>query len=248
MEVIKGGAGGGSRKPYQKKTTPVPKFVEDDDAPVVTKRRARSVPEETSEVQLPTRIQVRSTNGMRAICPGTVWRQAPFKWDPQAFGVESERIHDRIIESSTQDQSLLGFLEDPEAPLIYGVSGNPDDAKAKLFAAYLVEAHIQRLGNRARVVWHTLYGQFGNPLLADYEKSDSRDWPTLLVLTNLTAGSTNFKLEKARDLIQRFDDIPRIVVSAGEDPISFHSTRLYTEINALAYFADSMIKRRIEII
>ena len=246
MEVMKGGA----RKPYQRRSSPVPKFVEEDDspAPASSTRRARTAEPESSSIEIPTTIKVRATSALRSIVPGTVWRQAPFKWDPQAFGVESERVHDRVIEATTQNNSLTAFLEDPEAPIIYGVSGNPDDARAKLFAAYLVAAHTERLGLRANVVWHTLYGQFDNPLLREYDPVDGKASPTLLVLSNLTAGSTGVKLEKARDLIERFSEIPRIVVSAGEDPISFHSTRLYTQINALAYFPNSMIKRRIEII
>ncbi len=239
MEAVRGG----SRKPYQRSSAR-PKFVAEEEVP------RRVVPDSADdEIELPATIKIRSQAALRAIVPGTVWRQGAFKWDPQSFVAESERLRDdRVIDSRVQNNSLKAFLNDPQVPVIYGVSGNPDDAKAKLFAAFLAAAHIERVGARANVVWHCLYGSYDNPLLREYDPIDGKSSPTLLVLSNLTAGSTNVKLEKARDLIERFAEIPRIIVSAGEDPISFHSTRLYTEVNALAYFANTLIKPRVEII
>lgn len=231
MQEIKGG----TKRPYTRR---VPKY---DPA-----EEAKS--EDPEDPKLPNWIRVKSNVALRQIVPGNVWRQGAFKWDPQPFGVESERINDRVIEPRIQDQSLLNFMDDPTDPLIYGVCGNPDDAKAKLFAAHLVALHVAHLGTRANVVWHTLYGSFDNPMLREYDAVDGKASPTMVVISNVTASSTGVKLEKCRDLIERFSEIPRIIVAAGEDPISFHSTRLYTAVNALAYFSDAMMKRRIEIL
>jgi hypothetical protein len=198
--------------------------------------------------QLPAKIEVRQTPEMRSIVPGTVWRTSPFKWNPITFGLESERLNEKTIGSEVQDKSLRMFLDEPSYPYIYGVSGNPDDGDAKYFAAYLVQQHMQFMGLKANVVWHTLYGDFNNRILREYDEIDGKSPPSLIVLSNLTPNSTNVKLEKARDILERFADIPRIVVCAGEDPMSFFTTRLYSPIHALAYFSSTLVKKKFEVI
>jgi len=250
MNEVKGGA----KRPYVRKSQ-VPKYDPADEAQIapvsVPPPKARRAPAKAAaptDGQVPKTIAVRQNPLLRSIVPGHVWKCGAFRWDPIAFGVESEKLNDRIIESRVQDQSLLSFIEDPAEAVVYGISGNPDDTKAKLFAAFLVSIHLEKLGHKANVVWHTLYGGFDNSLLREYDPIDGKSDPTLIVLSNLTPASTNVKLEKARDLLQRFVNIPRLVICAGEDPLSFLTTRLYSEVNALAYFSENLVKRKIEII
>jgi len=193
---------------------------------------------------LPSVISVTRSSHVNSVVPASVWRQGSFRWNPLPFGVESEKLNDKIIEVSTQNRSLSEFIESPNRPVIYGIGGSPDDSKAKLFAAYLVQLHIDNNPN-ARVSWETMYGGYDNPLLKEYSYGGS---PTMLVLSNLTSTSTAMKLEKSRDLLERFSNIPRIVINAGEDPMSFLFTRLNVPINAIAYFSESIVKKRIEII
>jgi hypothetical protein len=159
------------------------------------------------------------------------------------FATESEQLNSRFVEPQTQDKSLAMFLKDTRTPMIYGVSGNPDDSKAKYFAAYLIAAHMKALGTDANPVWATLYGGFDNPYM-----NDDKAAPTMLVLCNMTPNSTTLKLEKARDLITKFADIPRIVVAAGMDPMSFLTTRLHVPIHGICYLAEGLMKSRVEII
>jgi hypothetical protein len=198
--------------------------------------------------EIPKRIEVKPSVSLREVVPGSVWKQGPFKWDPMAFACESEKLNEKVIEPIVQNKSLLQFMSEPDLPLIYCVSGNPDDAKAKLFAAYLVQIHQQRLGLKANVVWHTMFGGFDNPLLKEYDLIDGKAEPSMIVISNLTPNSPGLKLDKTRDLLERFENIPRIVVVAGEDPMSFMTTRLYSAINGLAYFSESLVKKKIEII
>lgn len=83
-------------------------------------------------------------------------------------------------------------------------------------------------------------GNFQNPAL--------QDEPTLLIMTNLTPRSSNVKYEKVRDLIERHSTIPKIIVIAGEDPISFAATRLHVPCHALAYFGSEVSKTFNEVI
>lgn len=159
----------------------------------------------------------------------SIWLQRPFKFDPMGFVPESNRIEQKIVDASKQEQSLAYFESNPNAPMIYVVAGNPDDSKAKYFASYLVEIHVKSQGSKADVIWETMTGSWESPAM-------KRDQPSLLVLSNLTDISSKVKLEKARDLIEKWPTIPRIIVCAGEDPISFAVNRLRTAAHGIAYF------------
>jgi hypothetical protein len=195
------------------------------------------------DTKLPTKIEVKALGQLKTVVPGHVWRTPPFKWRPVTFSTESEQLNNKFVEPSIQDRSLADFLDDPTTPMIYGVAGSPDDSKAKYFAAFLVAAHIKALGADANPVWATMYGGFDNPYIHD-EKAK----PTILVISNLTPNSTGIKLEKARDLLEHFADIPRIVVIAGMDPMSFLTTRLFSSIHGLAFFSEGLVKQKVEII
>jgi len=173
--------------------------------------------------------------------PGSVWATQPFRFDPQPFGVGGERIHERLYEASVQQESLNRFLENPMAPLAYGVGSEPDDARAKMFAAWLVQAYLDQVhASYSTVLWARLDSGFENRFL--------QEEPSLLVLTGLSPNSTAVKLEKARDLLEKNTHIPRIVVVAGEDPITFFKTRLYSPIHNLFFHSQGVIKRRVEVI
>ena len=198
-------------------------------------------------MDLPENIKVnRSLVGLHTI-PGSVFSCTPFRWRPQAFALESERLNEKIIDASVQDDSLLRFMENTSKPLIYGVAGNPDESKARYFAAYLASLHA-RDNQNSKIIWHNVYGGYNNDLIKEYQDTDSMYEPTMIVLCNLNIQSTNHKLEKAKDILERFDNIPRVVVCAGEDPISFLSTRLYSPINCMAYFSESLVKKKVEVI
>ena len=178
---------------------------------------------------------------MSGIVPGYVFRQAAFRFDPVSFGTENERLHERIYDADVQLKSLEEFSSDPKQPVVYCVSGSPDDSKALYFAAYLAELH-HRANKFSRIRWYSVTGGFKNDLL------DNGPELSMLVLSNLTVNSTSPKLEKARDLLVHYSNIPRIVVAAGEDPISFMTTKLHLPVHAIAYFSENLIKTRMEVI
>ena len=223
MDIIRAGKG----RPGQK---PVPKVKQVTAKPV-------------DDSELPNRIEVSQTGQAAAVVPGSVWRQPAFKWNPVAFATQSDELNEKFIEPSVQDSSLAKFLKTPFRPIVYGVAGNPDDMKAKLFAAYLLEAHCKRLGSDSNPWWINLVGGFDNPWI-----DRDRPRPSMIVLCNLTPQSTNQKLEKARDIIETYPDVPRIVVVAGADPLSFLATRLHVPVNGLAYFCEALVRQKIEVI
>lgn len=175
-------------------------------------------------------INIPKTSRSRSVVPGHVFRQVAFKWTPSAFAVEYEKFDGKLVTEKPQYDSLATFTANPAMKGIYSVSGNPDDMMAKYFAGYLVHLHMVATPS-ANVVWHPIYGGFDNKLLENPVQGI-----TMLVLTNLTPNATPVKLEKARDLLEYYSDIPRVVVSAGTDPMSFMCGKLYLPIHALAYF------------
>lgn len=225
-----------SKPAYEAEPEPIKKKKKPKEAQYVEAER------ENREAQLP-KIAVKNHPLVREKVPGSVFRQSAFRFDPMPFGLESNRLDERIIEASVQRNSLMGFMKDPIEPSIYCVSGNPDDLKAKYFAAFLVQEHI-RQHHEPRVVWYPMYGGYSNPLV---DRDPNLGDPTMIVMTNLTMIATNQKLEKARDILERFADTPRVVVAAGMDPISFMATRLFSPVNYVAYFGDTSVRTRIRI-
>ena len=89
------------------------------------------------------KIKVKDKKILAGTVHGSVWRQGDFRWEPAAFVIESQRLENKIVEASAQIECYEAFLEDPGRPMVYIVCGNPDDSKAKYFAAHLALAHKQ---------------------------------------------------------------------------------------------------------
>lgn len=162
-----------------------------------------------------------------------------FRFKPRAFVVENSKLEGKIIEASTQVDSLKRFMANPKQPVTFISAGNPDDVKARYFAAFLAvlhKKHIEGQGKRANVLWETMYGSFENPAMRVTED------PTLLVIDNLSAIPNRVKYDKTRDLLLRWSHIPKVLVVAGEDPVSFAAARLFKPCHGLAYFPGKISK------
>jgi hypothetical protein len=97
--------------------------------------------------------------------------------------------------------------------------------------------------NRTYPRWHTINGSFQDSLRdGDLIKS-----PSFLVISNVTVASTNTKLEKLRDLLRQYAQIPRVITLAGQDPITFANTKLFMGINYCMYLCKSSAVKDIEL-
>jgi hypothetical protein len=184
---------------------------------------------DSNSIALPKQIKVTQTRAIREIVPGDVWRQKFFPYKPTGFTAKSQELErgeedvPPLIDAKVQKDGLLAFLNNPLLPMTYIVTG--EEGMAEYFAAFLVQAHLERVGPAANVEWERMYNTYNNRLF------------------NLSPLSSETALGKARDILARFSDVPRIVVAAKEDPISFAATRLYAKsINAIAYFQNPLIK------
>lgn len=101
------------------------------------------------------------------------------------------------------------------------------DERAKFLAMSFMDAAIDQMRMGAQKgkrlpLWHRVLGNYQDPIRDAKERTNY----SMLVLTNVGPDSTNVKIEKVRDILEIHDNIPRIVVVNGSDPVSFFADKL----------------------
>lgn len=179
-------------------------------------------------------IKIPKRAGALKFIPGIVWSCRPFKFLPKTFCLDHPQLSKtKFFDKNIQIESLEHWKQNTTVPRIYVCTSSPDDLTAKYFASYLIVQHLQQLKNKANVVWEEL-----NSSYSDYDTDVCK--PTLLVLSGLCVDSSKVRLEKARDLVNKYYDIPRIVIGGGTDPITFASVYLRTPVNSIFYSISSL--------
>ena len=116
---------------------------------------------------------------------------------------------------------------------VLAISSTPNDSRAKLLACLIMQRAIvaQEDQNKQIVMpkWHNVYGGYVDKL-RDSAKEEN---PSLLVLSNITQNCTNMKLEKIRDNLEIFSNIPRIVTLSEKEPLTFFHERLKYPLNSV---------------
>lgn len=135
-----------------------------------------------------------------------------------------ERLHDHPIHGS---------------PII-GIGSFPSDLRAKMLTLNIMNWAMEYQMGRGRrnpshyPLWHRVYGGFGDPLL------DNQQPMSMLIISNVGLDSTAPKIEKVRDLLVRYDNIPRIVLTHGCDPMQFFLQKMHLPMSMGFYLgADS---------
>lgn len=192
------------------------------------------------KIKLPPRNKLLETG---VDIPGYVWQQPPFTFEPQPFIPSHPDLQQKVSDVDTQIRSYAAWSNGEFRNGVYACASEPNDSKALYFAAHLVALWAQREHQSKRIIWHPIRSTgFRNDLIDNEEPCD------LLVLSNLTPNASPSKLERTRDLLIHYSTIPRIVVIAGEDPISFFARRVYFKLNGLFFFSSKLVKRSVEII
>lgn len=172
--------------------------------------------------------------------PWQALRHAPFKFDPQTFAIGSEYLKHHFINADVQTNSLDGFLADPTAPCLYAVGSEPTGEKAAYFAAYLVAAYLKAQPH-SRVVWLPLWDR-------QQEMIKNQQECSLLVISDVYPDMPVYRMEKLRDLVSAYANIPIIMVVSGTDPVTFCYTQLRIKNTHLFYSAASIVKRKVEVV
>lgn len=193
----------------------------------------------------PTRIQLTKASWTRFAVrgvqnlPGDLHTVRPFNFDPQPFSLKPPLFRDKLISASSQQTSLSQFLESPQSNCVYSVTGILSDLEARYFAAFLVDQYLS-LTTNTHVEWVHLKNKGDVAAMISTVPSCS-----LLVITGVYPTMMPSRIEAARDLLDAYSDIPRILVGSGEDPITFSvghlnivPTRCYFHQSALSNSSD----------
>lgn len=182
-----------------------------------------------------------------AMLPSSLWKNPPFKFDPQPFGIKHDRLEDRIYSANDQKISYERFVSSVFSPVIYGVGAAPDDTYAKMFAAFLTYKFIKETTAVNSVAWVSTSlnrsSESQSTLKDLFHKS-----PSLLVITGLTPNTPQFKLDLVHEVCEHHSGIPRILVIAGEDPVTYFYTRLFLPLNNLFFHSKSIVKRQVQVV
>lgn len=203
--------------------------------------RQADTDEQTTRVQLTknswTRFAVHGVQGL----PGDLHTVKPFNFDPLPFSLKPPVFRDTLISSSSQQASLTQFMDDPQSNCIYSVTGSFSDLEARYFAAFLVDQYLARTTN-THVEWVHLKNK------ADVAAMITAVPPcSLLVITGAYPTMMPSRVEAARDLLDAYADIPRIIVGSGEDPITFCVSRLNIRPTR-CYFIQSTISGSTDVV
>lgn len=173
---------------------------------------------------------------------GSVLRQRPFDFKPSSFTSNIEGLKPKLFSFKKQVQWFEEFLEDPFVPRTYCLVSAPNDGMAKLLAAFMMQHAALNMHSRVALpLWHDLTGGFNNTLIDS--KNARAQGASMLIMNNVGSQSTQPKLEKLRDILETYTDIPKIVVATGCDPYMFFTRYLYLPIHALAYMTTEAVKR-----
>lgn len=143
---------------------------------------------------------------------------------------EIPRTVARLVATGRQLKSLEKIVANPLLGNYTAcICSFPTDHRAKALAAHIMHLGMElhdkkRKAGRTYPLWHRVFGGFNDPLR---DKPLSGGTPSCLIISNLTAESSQYKLEKVRDILEKFNNIPRILVVGGSDPSTFFANKLY---------------------
>jgi hypothetical protein len=155
----------------------------------------------------------------------------------------------KSVSIASQLKGLEKLFENPlRSNYVLAISSWPSDLRAKQVGLALMSKAIsyQRdtknkvLKVRRAPLWYRIYGGFECGLR---DKIDEV-FPSMLILSNITSNSTNSKLEKVRDLLEKYAEIPRVVIIGGHcDPLSWFAKNLFYPVR-MGLFLGPESKRR----
>lgn len=143
-------------------------------------------------------------------------------------------VHAKIVSPAKQAKALASIVENPiRASYTACFNSFPSDMLAKHLAVYVfnqacISWQKRHKPGRVLPIWHRVFGGLTDPL----RDRNMEDTPSLLVLSNINESSSAYKLEKVRDLLEKYSHVPRIVVTSSRDPITFFATKLHYPLNA----------------
>lgn len=152
----------------------------------------------------------------------------------------NEKFPYKSISINKQLNAFDSILENPlRGSYVFGIGSVSTDLAAKqvaitimnsAFRTYMFSTYYQK---KDYPLWHKVYGSLGDPL-----RDSQKENPSMLIISNVAENSTNIKIEKTRDLLEKFSNIPRIVVVSGQNPATFFAEKLHFPMKAGLFLTD----------
>ena len=201
-----------------------------DSEPLV-RRRIKKPPSSNIHVGLP---QDQLERLYHAGMPRSLHKVRPFDTEDYLTTIVSEVDSEkqvgprrRSINIPRQVEYLRMMLHTRVAsPYVACIAEPYADSRAKLLASHILGNYIEHKPGHMPL-WHTVLGMFKDRLR---DKSVQRK-PDFLVISNVAENSSHTKIELVKDILTMYDNIPRIVVLGGSDPIKFFAEVLHCELN-----------------
>lgn len=166
--------------------------------------------------------------------------QSPFSLKDAAINIPIERFNgDKdIITKNRQSSDWTELWDDPFfLPYTLCISSSPSEVMGHMAAMRLFLRAIAKTKSEKRAgipKWHTLYGGYTDKLRNADVKSDIN----LLVISNIASNSTDLKIEKLRDIMAMYSDIPKVLVMANENPMDFMMDKLHMPVNMALWLGE----------
>ena len=184
-------------------------------------------------------------------CPRQLYLTKPFLLQDNLKTITSapDGLKPKSISREVQIEGFKQIHGNPfAAPYVMSIASEPNALRASLVAMNLMMRACmyldmvkegEKLKHKEYPLWHMLDGSYKDSLRDGKKRSLS-----LLVLANITVESGPTKLEKLTDLLEKYNDTPRIVLLTGTDPLTFFHTYLYYHINYAMFLSGNRAKVR----
>ncbi len=171
-----------------------------------------------------------------------------------SFISETEFTSPISVSSKNQIKAVNDIVENPwHSAYTFCVSSMPNDMRAKSLVGFLMSVAIKlqldakkgvALSSKAQhllslkslPLFESFSGGFESVTIKNHER------PSLIVLSNITVNSTQHRIEKLRDTLEHFSDIPKIVCISGCDPLSFFNSKLFLNLSGCCYLTNDVVK------
>jgi hypothetical protein len=186
-------------------------------------------------VKAPTREETRLLQS-RGVSGGDIFHERhkiDFLDNLVKFETSLPGVMPKPIAVARQIKAIEKIFKHPLSNYTVGIASFPTDVRAKQLAVQIMIHAMaawkkSHRPGKALPLWHRVMGGLGDSLR---DKKVQEENPSMLIISNVNEASSNYKLEKVRDLLELFD-CPKILVLGSSDPVTFFGTKLYYPINA----------------
>lgn len=177
-------------------------------------------------------LQFFANNG---VPPTVLHNNFALNYEDSVVSVSLE-INNNLLKFSTKKQhECLTKIWELSKPFFAVLSGEYHDSVPAQVALALC-VHSVRDNKSKAFHWHSLTGSPGNPLLDNDVRRADMEGVHLLIISGVAGNSTNMKVEKLRDLLTHYGNIPVVLVLSGANPLEYCFHTLHIKPNYVVHF------------